>query len=131
LKYGKGKGVRHEWHDFKEFIRVYNPTHVRTSPYYPQSIGKVERWHGSLKQECIRATCPSTKEEADKRVHRHVIHYNTVRLHSAKGYITPADCFAGLSKVIGEERDRKIEKTQQRCQPERPKVFGGWVLGLF
>ncbi len=40
--------------DFKEFIRVYNLTHVRTSPYYPQSNGKLERWHGSLKQECIR-----------------------------------------------------------------------------
>jgi len=29
-------------------------THVRTSPYYPQSNGKIERWHKSLKSECIR-----------------------------------------------------------------------------
>jgi transposase InsO family protein len=27
-------------------------THVRTSPYYPQSNGKLERWHKSLKSEC-------------------------------------------------------------------------------
>jgi putative transposase len=30
--------------DFKEFIRISGITHVRTSPYYPQSNGKIERW---------------------------------------------------------------------------------------
>ena len=40
--------------DFKEFIRISGMTHVRTSPYYPQSNGKLERWHKSLKSECIR-----------------------------------------------------------------------------
>jgi putative transposase len=36
--------------DFKEFIRISGTTHVRTSPYYPQSNGKIERWHKSLKR---------------------------------------------------------------------------------
>jgi transposase InsO family protein len=40
--------------DFKEFIRISGMTHVRTSPFYPQSNGKIERWHKSLKRECIR-----------------------------------------------------------------------------
>lgn len=35
--------------DFKELIRISGMTHVRTSPYYPQSNGKLERWHGTLK----------------------------------------------------------------------------------
>lgn len=35
--------------DFKEFIRISGMTHVRTSPFYPQSNGKIERWHKSLK----------------------------------------------------------------------------------
>src|SRR3954466_12029318 len=42
--------------DFKGFIRVSGMTHIRTSPYYPQSNGKIERWHKSLKGECIRPT---------------------------------------------------------------------------
>ena len=105
--------------DFKDFIRVFGLTHVRTSPYYPQSNGKLERWHGSLKQECIRPSSPATKEEAEKRVTRYVEHYNTVRLHSAIGYITPADCLAGLSQVIGQERDRKLEEARQRRQAKR------------
>jgi transposase InsO family protein len=37
--------------DFKEFIRICGMTHVRTSPYYPQSNGKLERFHGSIKGE--------------------------------------------------------------------------------
>lgn len=105
--------------DFKEFIRAYNLTHVRTSPFYPQSNGKLERWHGSIKQECIRMTCPATKEEAEKRVACYVEHYNHVRLHSAIGYITPADCLAGLSQVIGQERDRKLEEARARRQAKR------------
>ena len=48
--------------DFKSFVREYGLTHVRTSPYYPQSNGKLERRHGSLKSECIRPGSPATKE---------------------------------------------------------------------
>lgn len=105
--------------DFKEFVREYGLTHVRTSPYYPQSNGKIERWHGSLKNECIRPSCPATKEEAEKRIGKYVVHYNTVRLNSAIGYITPADCLAGLSEVIGQERDRKLEAARKLRQEKR------------
>lgn len=105
--------------DFKEFVRQYGLTHVRTSPYHPQSNGKLERWHGSLKNECIRPSCPATREEAQKRIEKYVNHYNHVRLHSAIGYITPADCLGGLSQVIGEERDRKLESARERRQQRR------------
>jgi putative transposase len=67
--------------DFKEFIRISGMTHVRTSPYYPQSNGKIERWHKSLKGECIRPGTPLTKEDALKLIQDYVDHYNTVRLH--------------------------------------------------
>jgi len=92
---------------------------VRTSPYYPQSNGKLERWHGSLKNECIRPSCPATREEAQKRIEKYVNHYNHVRPHNAIGYITPADCLAGLSQVIGEERDRKLKSARERRQQRR------------
>jgi transposase InsO family protein len=69
--------------DFKEFIRISGMTHVRTSPYYPQSNGKLERWHKSLKAECIRPATPLTPEDARRLIQQYVNHYNTVRLHSA------------------------------------------------
>jgi len=105
--------------DFKAFIRLVGATHVRTSPYDPQSNGKLERWHGSLKRECIRPSCPGSVEEARRRIASFVEHYNTVRLHSALGYITPADKLAGLDAVIFAERDRKLEEARQRRQQAR------------
>jgi transposase InsO family protein len=105
--------------DFKEFIRLVGATHVRTSPYYPQSNGKLERWHGSLKRECIRPSCPGSLEEARQRIAGFVEHYNTVRLHASLGYITPADKLAGLDAVIFAERDRKLEEARQRRQNTR------------
>jgi len=105
--------------DFKEFIRIVGITHVRTSPYYPQSNGKLERWHGSLKRECVRLTCPASLEEARSRVTTFVEHYNQVRLHSAIGYITPADKLNGLADVIFAERDRKLEEARTHRQQAR------------
>jgi len=105
--------------DFKDFIRLYGLKHVRTSPYYPQSNGKLERWHGILKQECIRPSCPSTIEEAERRVTDFVRSYNHERLHSAIGYITPHDCLSGRSQVIANERDRKLEEARARRAEQR------------
>jgi putative transposase len=105
--------------DFKEFIRLMGMMHVRTSPYYPQSNGKLERWHGTVKCECIRPAAPASLEEARRLVADYVEHYNHVRLNSAIGYITPADKLNGLAQVIFDERDRKLEAARQRRQQAR------------
>jgi putative transposase len=84
--------------DFKEFIRLSGMTHVRTSPYYPQSNGKIERWYRSLKSECIRKGTPLSLAEAKRLVHKYVEEYNTVRLHSSKGYVTPKYELEGREK---------------------------------
>jgi len=100
--------------DFKEFIRICGMTHVRTSPYYPQSNGKIERWHKSLKSECIRPGTPLCLEDARRIIGRYVEHYNAVRLHSAIGYVTPADKLAGRESTIFAERDRRLEAARER-----------------
>ena len=105
--------------DFKEFIRLCGMTHVRTSPYYPQSNGKIERWHRSLKSECIRPGTPLSLEDARRLVEGYVRHYNEVRLHSAIGYVTPAAKLAGREPVIFAERDLKLEAARERRQKAR------------
>jgi transposase InsO family protein len=100
--------------DFKEFIRIAGMTHVRTSPYYPQSNGKKERWFGTLKQECIRPHVPLSLEDARRLVARFVEHYNTVRLHSSLGYVAPADKLLGLERVIFADRDQKLEAAREQ-----------------
>src|SRR5258708_38806194 len=62
--------------DFKEFIRICGMTHVKTSPYYPQSNGKIERWYGTLKGDCIRVLVPLSLEDARRIVADYVIYYN-------------------------------------------------------
>ena len=105
--------------DFKLFIRLTGITHVRTSPYYPQSNSKLERWHGSLKRECIRMSSLGSLEEARRHVSFYVDHYNHIRLHSVLGYITPADKLNGLEDVIFAERDRKLEEARAQRQQTR------------
>jgi transposase InsO family protein len=105
--------------DFKSFIRIQGLTHVRTAPYYPQSNGKLERWHASVKIECVRPACPETLAEAFRLVEGYVTHYNHSRLHSAIGYVAPADKMYGLDKEIFAERDRKLEEARQRRQQVR------------
>ncbi len=105
--------------DFKEFIRISGMTHVRTSPFYPQSNGKLERGHKSLKRECIRPGTPLTPEDARRLIQRYVDHYNAVRLHSAIGYVTPQDMLAGRQEEIHAARDRKLETARLQRQIHR------------
>src|SRR5262245_21597737 len=62
--------------DFKEFIRVAGMTHVRTSPYYPQSNGKLERFHRPIKGDCIRPGTPLSLEDARRLVAEYVAYYD-------------------------------------------------------
>jgi len=105
--------------DFKEFIREVGLTHVRISPGYPQSNGKLERYHRTLKEEGIRPRAPRTEEEANTVVEQFVRYYNEVRLHSAIGYITPAGKLAGRAEEIFAARDRKLEAARRRRAENR------------
>ena len=105
--------------DFREFIRICGMTHVRTSPYYPQSNGKIERWHKSLKSECIRPGTPLSHEDARRLIAGYVKYYNEERLHSAIGYVTPKDKLEGRDEQILLERDRKLETAREARKARR------------
>jgi putative transposase len=94
--------------DFKEFVRISGMTHVKTSPYYPQSNGKLERYHKTIKGTCIRVQTPLSLTDAIRIVADFVGHYNNKRLHSAIGYITPKDKLQGRAETILAEREAKL-----------------------
>ena len=100
--------------DFRSFIRLAGMTHVRTSPYYPQSNGKIERWHRTLKGTTIRPKPPKTLNEARELIAKFIDDYNNHRLHSAIGYITPADMLARRADAIHADRVRKTKAAQKR-----------------
>ena len=96
-----------------------------TSPYYPQSNGKIERFHGTLKRECVRPKTPVGLEDARATVARYIEHYNTVRLHSAIGYLAPVAVLEGRAQAIRQERAEKLESARRRRTGS-----GGIALGL-
>ena len=106
--------------DFKEFIRICGMTHVRTSPFYPQSNGKIERWFKTLKGGCIRVKTPLSLEDARRLVAEFVTYYNTVRLHSAIAYVTPAEKLAGRAEAIWAAQERSWRRPTPGGEP-RPR----------
>jgi putative transposase len=105
--------------DFKEFIRISGMTHVRTSPYYPQSNGKLERYHKTIKSTCIRVSTPLSLSDARRVVTDFVDKYNNRRLHSSIGYVTPADKLYGRAELIQAERDAKLAAARQARKVRR------------
>jgi transposase InsO family protein len=105
--------------DFKTYIKLCGMTHVRTSPYYPQSNGKIERWHKSLKSECIRTGTPLSLEDAKRIVAVYIDQYNNERLHSSIGYVTPKDKLEGRAEAIHAARDAKLAVAREARKARR------------
>ena len=105
--------------DFKEFIKICGMTHVRTSPYYPQSNGKLERYHRTIKRNCIRVNTPLSLSDAQRLMTDFVDHYNNSRLHSAIGYITPKDKLEGRAETILAQRESKMIAAREARKIQR------------
>ena len=118
-----GNGPQFISRDFKEFICIAGMTHVKTSPYYPQSNGKIERYHRTIKGDCIRAKSMTSVDDARQAVTQYVHHYNTVRLHSAIGYVTPHTKLAGKEKELFAQRDEKLEAARERRRLRRTEAI--------
>ena len=105
--------------DFKAYIRLIGMSHVRTSPFYPQSNGKLERYHKTIKSECIRPKVALSVEEARNQIVEYIRYYNDERLHSAIGYIAPKDKMEGHDIQIFTERDQKLEVAREARKQKR------------
>jgi transposase InsO family protein len=114
--------------DFKVFIRQCGMTHVRTAPFYPQSNGKIESWHKTLKRECIRPKTPLNLADARRVVTGYVQHYNETRLHAGIGYVAPKDRLDGRDEAIRQNRRRKLadaritRRAAHHTQPTAPRT---------
>lgn len=109
--------------DFKAYVKLMGMDKVTTAPFYPQSNGKIERYHRTINSECIRPKTPLSLEDARRVVGEFVDYYNGVRLHSAIGYIAPLDKLHGREPAIFNERDRKLEAARDRRALARKKQY--------
>lgn len=96
--------------DFKGYLKEMGLQHIRTSPSYPQSNGKIERFHRSLEEECLRKTGLINMKDARDQIANYVDHYNNERLHSSLFYLRPIDFLKGDVDKLLEKRQSKLDR---------------------
>jgi len=91
--------------------------HVRGAPYHPQTQGKIERWHQTLKNRILLENY-YLPGDLERQVAAFVEHYNHARYHESIGNLTPADVYFGRGQAILTERERIKRQTihQRRLQ---------------
>lgn len=107
------RGAQFSGNDFKSFVSDIEATHVMTSPYYPQSNGKIERFHRTLKKPAYEKL-PLDLDDGKRIIGELIDYYNGERLHSAIGYVTPHQCLAGAKEYILRERRSKHQQAAQK-----------------
>lgn len=94
--------------EFQSLLAQVGMTHVTTSPYYPQSNGKLERCNKTIKSY-LRTRHIADLKEALKVVGAFIEYYNTKRLHSAISFVTPQAKLLGKAQEIIRVRTEKLE----------------------
>ena len=98
---------------FRDYLSLVGIRHIRAAPYHPQTNGKLERYHQSIKQEVnqVPYEAPSDLEEA---ITGFVDYYNNRRYHKALGNVTPDDVLHGRREEILITRKEVKAKTLAR-----------------
>ena len=85
-------------------------THTRGAPYHPQTQGKIERWHQTLKNRILLENY-FLPGDLERQIEAFVEHYNHHRYHESLGNVTPADVYFGRAQAIIRRRERIKKKT--------------------
>jgi putative transposase len=98
--------------DFAAYLKFAGLQHIRTSVAYPQSNGKIERYHRTVNEECLRKTSLVDLEDARKQVAGYIEFYNSKRLHSSLYFLTPEDFLFNRIEEKLKVREDKITKAR-------------------
>ena len=100
--------------EFKHFIKDIEAEHTRTSINYPQANGKIERFHRTISEECLRVKAPVSVNDFITYISNYVEFYNTERLHASLHYLTPEDYLCNRFKQKLEYREVKLNDAENR-----------------
>jgi RNA-directed DNA polymerase len=103
--------------DLAKWLEGKGMEHVRGAPYHPQTQGKIERWHQTLKNRILLENY-YLPGDLERQVDAFVEHYNHVRYHESLNNLTPADVYFGRAETILAERERikRITIANRRLQ---------------
>ena len=97
---------------FGEYLKLVGVRHIVASPYHPQTNGKIERYHRSLKGE-INQLPYDMPSELEKAIAAFIEYYNYRRYHEGLGDVTPYDVYTGRHIEIIQKRKEVKSKTLQ------------------
>jgi len=96
--------------ELAEWIDANGMSHVRGAPLHPQTQGKIERWHQTLKNRVLLENY-FLPGDLERQIEAFVEHYNHRRYHESLGNVTPADAYFGTASAIIEQRERIKRQT--------------------
>ncbi|WRQ46734.1 IS3 family transposase [Rhodobacterales bacterium FZCC0083] len=106
--------------ELAEWMQKQEMEHIRGAPFHPQTQGKIERWHQTMKNRILLENyyLPGNLEQ---QIGVFVDHYNNHRYHESLNNVTPADVYFGRDKDILREREKIKKQTIQyrRLQHQR------------
>ena len=103
--------------ELKEYLGERGMTHTRGAPYHPQTQGKIERWHRSMKN-VVKLQHYYFPWELEAALKDFVAYYNNERYHEALDNVTPADVYYGRQYEVISERQKIKRRTMQRRKKE-------------
>jgi transposase InsO family protein len=106
--------------DLADWMDDNRMSHVRGAPYHPQTQGKIERWHQTLKNRILLENY-FLPGDLEKQIEAFVEYYNHQRYHESLKNLTPADVYFGRGQSILAKRERIKQKTiaKRRLQYQR------------
>jgi len=128
-QYASWRGVT----KFQQELKRDHVHHIRSSPHHPMTLGKIERFWKSLKDEFLMRARFETFEEARERIGLWVKHYNHRRPHQSLEGMCPADRFFSIQKELRETIERSVasnvEELALRGKPVEPFYMVGRMGG--
>jgi len=106
--------------DLAEWLEDKKMDHVRGAPFHPQTQGKIERWHQTMKNRVLLENY-YLPGDLERQIGAFVDHYNNRRYHESLNNVTPADVYFGRDKAILREREKikKLTIRQRRLQHQK------------
>ena len=103
--------------ELREYLDEQKIEHTRGAPYHPQTLGKIERYHRSMKN-VVKLENYYYPWELEKAIRQFVDYYNHQRYHESLDNVTPADMFYGRYEEIMGRRQLIKQQTLQRRKEE-------------
>ena len=98
--------------ELAEWMQKQEMEHIRGAPFHPQTQGKIERWHQTMKNRILLENY-YLPGDLEQQIGFFVDHYNNHRYHESLNNVTPADVYFGRDKDILREREKIKKQTIQ------------------